>query len=219
MSLISDALRIKEAKEDLREVINSKLETPVSDNALIGTYPTYIESICDDYDGELSTIEDRISDDNDLISDEKTAIEAALVAKGVTVPSGSTIEDLPALIADIPTTLKPYKTNVTYAYISKGEYIWENKTNCRIDIYEIENGVDYFCTLGGTVGTRFRIATFNTDPSLITSGKLTGTNVLDTKDPAAYASKQFISTRNGYVAVMKDDASNDNIPTYLIVLD
>lgn len=218
---MSDVLRIKEAKEALKEMLDDKLETPVSDNDLLGAYPSHIEDVCDAYDKELSDIADRVSDDNDLITGEETAIKTALEGKGVTIPSGSTIEDLPALIANIPSSSAPYKFDATHAWmgVSDGVYTYEAGTSCRIDIYEIENGVKYFCSLGNTVGTRFRIAAYETDPSLITSGKAYGTALYGKSTaPLAFENTTFDAPFSGYLAIQKDNDNTDGIPTYLLAL-
>lgn len=112
--------------------------------------------------------------------------------------------------------LDPLEYDYNVGYVMRGTWTWEYPTLVYNDIYEIENGVTYFLTLGGNVGTRFRAMTTDVDIRTITSaGKVTGTQVVELNNPAAYRNVTFTSTIDGYLIVGKDNAGVSGLFTYL----
>lgn len=101
-------------------------------------------------------------------------------------------------------------------YTNGGAWIYENSVNNRTDIYEIEAGRKYILSLGSTVGTRFRAGYATTDPRTITSGRINGTQVINTTSPASGAAVQFTSKLDGYLYVTKDNTGVSGIQTWLI---
>ena len=220
MSLISDTLRIKKAKEDMKKLLDENKYTPVSENDLLGTYASHISDACDDIETELSVVEDSIQTKTNLIASEKSAIKMALENRGVTVPSSAEIEDYPSLISGIPFSMVPVKSNITSVSIdTDGVCTYDSGTNYRTDIYEIENGVTYFCSLGATTGSHFMISACQTDPSTLSSGSISGTKLYGSNTaPSSYDNTIFAAPFSGYLAVMKDNNSTDGIPVYLVAL-
>lgn len=112
--------------------------------------------------------------------------------------------------------LDPIEYDYNIGYVSRGAWIWEDPTQTYQDIYEIENGVTYFLTLGGNVGTRFRAMTTDVDIRTITSvEKVTGKQIIDLNNPAAYRSVTFTSTIDGYLIIGKDNIGKSGVFTYL----
>ena len=112
--------------------------------------------------------------------------------------------------------LEPIEYDYNIGYVSRGTWTWEDPTQTYQDIYEVENGVSYFLTLGGNVGTRFRAMTTDVDIRTITStGKVTGTQVVDLNNPASYRNVTFTSTIDGYLIIGKDNIGKSGIFTYL----
>ncbi len=90
----------------------------------------------------------------------------------------------------------------------------ESPTNTYIDIYEVTAGHKYLLALGSDVGSRFRAMFTTTDVSKA-SARVTGTNIINTDNPATYASVEYTPTSNGYIAVGKDNVGKSGVKTYL----
>ena len=109
---------------------------------------------------------------------------------------------------------EPYVFDQNSGYIAAGAWIPEDPTDTFIDIYQVQAGHKYLLTLGPDVGTRFRAMFTTVDVSQATA-RVNGTNVINTNDPAAYASVEYIPSRNGFIAVGKDNIGKSGVKTYL----
>ena len=115
-------------------------------------------------------------------------------------------------------TYVPYSGPATFDYIPwyvmNGKWNYQNSTNNRSDIYEVEVGKTYIVILGGTVGTRFRAVTIDENPVGTTTDQ-TGVVVSDLTNPKPYQGALFTATKP-YLAVTKDNASKSGVMTSLV---
>lgn len=115
-------------------------------------------------------------------------------------------------------------------YIATDLYAWSDN-RYPIDVYEIENGERYFLYLGNTVGNRFRVSLFDTDPAIYNGLDYTeGSIVIRTRqgintgdyynNPIPFAYIMFQNTSNSrYLAVQKSNEGVLNIKTYLLKVE
>ena len=111
--------------------------------------------------------------------------------------------------------LDPIYYDYNIGYISAGVWIYENPTNTYTDIYQVQAGNQYFFTLGQTVGTRFRAMFTTTDITTVTSGRVTGTQSINTNNPKEYASAKLQCEEDGYLLIAKDNIGNSGLKTYV----
>lgn len=111
--------------------------------------------------------------------------------------------------------LTPLEYDYVPGYTTGGAWVYENSVNNHTDIYAIESGHIYTMRLGQTVGTRFRAGYAETDPRTISSGRISGTQVVNTTNPTAGASVTFTSSLTGYLYVTKDNAGTSGLKTWL----
>ena len=109
---------------------------------------------------------------------------------------------------------EPYVFDQNSGYITNGAWVPESPTNTYIDIYEVTAGHRYLLALGSDVGSRFRAMFTTTDVSKA-SARVTGINIINTDNPAAYASVEYTPTSDGYIAVGKDNVGKSDVKTYL----
>ena len=121
-----------------------------------------------------------------------------------------------------PVLIQPLMYDYVKGYIngSATEFVYEDSTTCRSDVYEVESGKQYSLELDETVGTRFRVMFASQHPiedtSQITYGEsISGSAINIANNPAPNSSVSFTTTSNGYVIVQKDNASTSGIRTYL----
>ena len=103
-------------------------------------------------------------------------------------------------------------------YIANGSWIPEKPTNTYIDIYEVQAGHKYLLTLGSDVGSRFRVMFTTVDISKATA-RVNGTTIINTDNPAVYASVEYAPSSNGFIAVGKDNIGKSGVKTYLYDAD
>lgn len=111
--------------------------------------------------------------------------------------------------------LIPIHYDYNIGYISGNQWVYENPTQTYIDIYEVVSDHIYFITLGGNVGSRFRSMFTTTDVTTVTSGRVTGTQIINTNNPKAYANATFTTTEDGYILVAKDNVGKSGLFTYV----
>ena len=112
--------------------------------------------------------------------------------------------------------LDPLYYDYNIGYVANGAWIYENPTQTYIDIYEIFEGRQYFYTLGANVGTRFRSMTTDVDVTTITSGRVTGTQLINLNNPKSYASGGVITCEaDGYLIIGKDNVGKTGVKTYV----
>ena len=130
------------------------------------------------------------------------------------------LADMPGAIASIggnqPGLLTPLEFDWNVGYINGTTWVYEDPTDTYTDIYECVSGHEYKVILGNNVGTRFRILVTDTDVREVTSGRVTGTNVLNVSDPTPLQSKTFTVDVDGYIVVAKDNVGVTGIMTYVM---
>ena len=109
---------------------------------------------------------------------------------------------------------EPYVYDYNCGYVSNGSWIYENPTNTYVDIYRIEAGCSYFITLGGTVGTRFRVM-FTTEDVTQATGTVVGTSIKNLNNPSPYANAAYTADEDGYIIVAKDNIGASGLISYV----
>lgn len=108
---------------------------------------------------------------------------------------------------------RDYDYNI--GYVSAGTWTYENPTQTYMDIYEVQADHTYFISLGSNVGTRFRAMFTTTDVTTVTSGSVSGTQVINVNNPAPYRSVTYKAPSNGYIIIGKDNIGESGIFTYV----
>ncbi len=111
--------------------------------------------------------------------------------------------------------VEPYVEEFRKGWVGSGVWSYQNPTDTLVDIYWVIAGHEYWLTLGANVGTRFRVMFTTVDVTTITSGKVTGTNVKNTDNPAPYANFSYTPSSDGYLVIGKDNVGVTGIKTYL----
>jgi len=122
-------------------------------------------------------------------------------------------------------TFDPYKgvyiDPIDYDYVpgytnTGGGWVYENSTNNRTDIYQVQSKHVYILSLGATVGTRFRAGYSVTYPPSVTSGTSPGTFIHAKNNPTAHEYAVFVCSLNGYAYVTKDNKGKSGLKSYLL---
>lgn len=116
-------------------------------------------------------------------------------------------------LMNAPLIPRDYDYNI--GYIQSGVWNYENPTNTFTDIYEVVANHRYYITLGATKGSRFRSMFTTTDVTTVTSGRVTGTQVVNINNPNAFASTTFTTTADGYILIAKDNVGVSGLKTYV----
>ena len=120
---------------------------------------------------------------------------------------------------------QPAETPSTYDFNkgwidSGGVWTYEYPTQTYTDIYAVTSGHKYSLRLGAVVGSRFRAMFTTTDVTQITGGTVSGTQIIYTSNPSAYAkASDFTAPSNGYILVSKDNTGVSGLHSYLFDLD
>ena len=80
-----------------------------------------------------------------------------------------------------------------------------------------DEGADYFISLGGVVGTRFR-AMFSAQDTSIAVERVAGKTVINVSNPIPYAYVIFTPESDGFITISKDNAGTANLKTYIFHL-
>jgi hypothetical protein len=110
--------------------------------------------------------------------------------------------------------LEPSVYDYNSGYVSNGSWIYENPTNTYVDIYRVEAGCSYFITLGGTVGTRFRVM-FTTEDVTQATGTVVGTSIKNLNNPAPFTNAAYTADEDGYIIVAKDNIGASGLSSYV----
>ena len=110
--------------------------------------------------------------------------------------------------------LEPSVYDYNSGYVSNGSWIYENPTNTYVDIYRVEAGCSYFITLGGTVGTRFRVM-FTTEDVTQATGTVVGTSIKNLNNPAPFTNAAYTAEEDGYIIVAKDNIGASGLGSYV----
>lgn len=111
--------------------------------------------------------------------------------------------------------LEPDVFSRNNGYVDNGVWIYQTPTNTMTDIYSVKAGHTYYITLGAIVGTRFRAMFTTVDVMKVTSGRITGTAIINLNSPAAYSNVTYTAPSDGYIILGKDNNYNDTIVTYV----
>ena len=109
---------------------------------------------------------------------------------------------------------EPYVYDYNSGYVSNGSWIYENPTQTYVDIYRVKAGCSYFISLGGTVGTRFRVM-FTTEDVTQATGTVVGTSIKNLNNPAAYSNAAYTADEDGYIIVAKDNIGASGLSSYV----
>ena len=123
-------------------------------------------------------------------------------------------EPITGTLKSIP--MDPLEYDYNIGYITNGAWVYENPTQTYTDIYPVVAGHKYTISLGANVGTRFRSMFTTTDVRTVTSGRITGTRILDKNNPVAYDTTSYTPESDGYILVAKDNIGKSGIFTYVI---
>lgn len=111
--------------------------------------------------------------------------------------------------------LEPRDYDFKKGYVANGAWIYQDPTNTYADIYQVQAGNVYFYTLGGNVGSRFRTMFTTQDVTLITSGRVQGTQLLNLNNPDPYRNGTLSCTQDGYLIIAKDNVGKSGIKSYV----
>lgn len=166
-------------------------------------------------DGLISPLADDIEALETAFQDGCDIIEQAVIAKGQT-PASNSPQDISDAIARIVSYQAPEEFDFNIGYVQNGSWIYEPAGLNYLDIYTCIGGHRYMIQLGNDVGTRFKVMTTTVDIRTITSGRVTGTKIVDIGDPPALRTAAFDVVEDGYIVIQKDNAGKTGIKTYCI---
>ena len=112
--------------------------------------------------------------------------------------------------------LDPIEYDYNIGYITNGAWVYENPTRTYTDFYNAISGHRYIISLGGNVGSRFRSMFTTTDVRTVTSGRVTGTKIVDKNNPSAYDMIGYTAEDDGYILVAKDNVGKSGVFSYVI---
>ncbi|MBQ3347449.1 MAG: hypothetical protein IJG39_10215 [Synergistaceae bacterium] len=122
-----------------------------------------------------------------------------------------------------PDTISPYIEDFNCGWVGSGNGVWtyEYPTQCYSDIYRVEAGVEYWLTLGDTVGTRFRVMFSTADISNVTSGTVAGVavNKSNYNNQAPHLCLSYTPSSDGFLIIQKDNDGTSGIKTFLYYAD
>ena len=110
--------------------------------------------------------------------------------------------------------LEPHFFDLSGGYVAAGVWNVGSDTVCYSDVYEVTATRAYLIALGSTVGTRFR-GMFSTEDTSITEVNVTGTQIVNLNNPAAYSFRTFTPESNGYITISKDNAGHAGLKTFV----
>ena len=110
--------------------------------------------------------------------------------------------------------LEPYLEDLNSGTIGTGVWRPESPTNTYADEYEVLEGHQYFLTLGGTVGNRFRVL-FTTEEVSQATENISGTSITTANNPDAYSHLTYTATSDGSLTIVKTSTGVTGIKTYL----
>lgn len=190
MSVSSELSRIQTARNTIRSTLVSWGEASESDTL-------------DDLALAVSGIPNRGSV-NVSISDHEN----------YTIPKG--YHDGTGTVLNVATggIIEPLIYDYRKGYVDRGVWKHEDPTNTFVDIYEAISGHTYFNVYGGTMGTRYR-AMFTTVDVTQTTENVTGTQIINTNNPAKYANFTYKAPEDGYILVAKDNVGASGLKTFM----
>ena len=110
--------------------------------------------------------------------------------------------------------LEPHAFDLSGGYVAAGGWNVGSDTVCYSDVYEVVANRAYLIALGSSVGTRFR-GMFSTEDTSLAEENVTGMQIMNQNNPAAYSFRTFTPESNGYLTISKDNAGRANLRTYV----
>ena len=110
--------------------------------------------------------------------------------------------------------LVPHAYDLSSGYVANGIWTIGGITVNYSDVYEVQAGTAYLLMLGGIVGSRFR-SMFSVEDTSVAEENITGKQITNTNNPAAYAFVTYKPTADGFVTVTKDNAGTAGLKTYM----
>jgi hypothetical protein len=184
-------------------------------------------------DSDLTSIANTIRDKRDLPSSTKltfptdfiTEIDLinpyilgskTITANGTYNPLDDNLDGYSSLLMAVhPGLIAPMDFDNSLGYVQNGKWTRGGTTVSYSDIYEVEANKNYFLSLGGTVGTRFRAIFTTTNINETELARVSGTAIIYTNDPPSYSSKAFSTIEDGYVIIQKDNQGTAGLKSYL----
>ena len=148
---------------------------------------------------------------NTLIDLTEDTVTPEVLREGFTAHS-KTGQVITGTLNTVPLSPLEYDWNI--GYISNGTWTYQNPTRTYTDIYEVQANHGYLISLGKNVGTRFRVM-FTTVDIRDKTSKVSGVSIVNTNNPASFASKGYIPTEDGYILVAKDNVGKSGIFSYV----
>ena len=109
--------------------------------------------------------------------------------------------------------LEPYAFDFNSGYVANGTWRYENPTNTFCDIYAVKADKSYFISLGGIVGTRFRVM-FTEEDVTKTTADVVGVSIKNLNNPSPYANAEYTPASDGFIIVAKDNIGASGLGTY-----
>ena len=113
--------------------------------------------------------------------------------------------------------LTPHFFDLSGGYVQYGVWTVGSDTVCYADVYRVSAGVQYFISLGNIIGSRFRCM-FSAEDTSVAEDRVTGKNIINTSNPAPYASVLYKPDTDGFITISKDNAGRANLKTYVFNL-
>ena len=145
--------------------------------------------------------------------------ELNVTENGVYIPEAG-VDGFSRVSVDVPAPggkKDPIHFDASNGYVSGPVFYYSPSDGLAYDVYQVTAGRKYVFMLGQSVGNRFRVAFFTTDPYYATSD-VSGTSILENNSPAAYELAIYNAPLNGYVVLFKSNSGAKNISSYCIDL-
>ena len=113
--------------------------------------------------------------------------------------------------------LEPHAFDLSGGYVNSGVWKVGSDTVCYSDVYEITANRPYLFMLDSSVGTRFR-AMYSSEDISHAVQDVTGIQIVNVNNPAAYLFKTYTPEASGYITITKDNAGRSGLKTYLFDL-
>lgn len=113
--------------------------------------------------------------------------------------------------------ITPTIFDLTGGYVMSGAWVPGGDTVNYSDMYAVTAERVYIIALGETVGTRFR-AMFSVEDVSTATERVTGKQIINTSNPAAFAYVVHKATEDGFITITKDNAGTANLITYVFDL-
>ena len=114
-------------------------------------------------------------------------------------------------------SLEPHVFDLSGGYVNAGLWKAGGDTVCYSDVYEVAANRPYLLMLGASVGSRFR-AMFSSEDISLVDYDVTGTQIMNVNNPAAYSVRTYTPEASGYITITKDNAGLPGLKTYLFDL-